>query len=146
MDDLDREILRHLNGDARMSYRDLAREVGVSIGTVSARVKRLESEGVILGYAPILDGGKLGYDVMAVLGLRISKGKLLEVQRRIAKDDRIHACYDVTGEWDSILIVRVRSVAELDKFIKRVLAMENVERTNTQVVLNVVKEERRTPV
>lgn len=145
MDDLDLQILRQLNRDARMSYRDVARELGVSIGTVSARVKRLESDGVILGYMPILDPRKLGYDALAVIGIRISKGKLLEVQRRIAKDERVHACYDVTGEWDSIIIVRLRSVRDLDKFIKRVLAMENVERTNTQVVLNVVKDEPRTP-
>ena len=51
--------------------------------------------------------------------------------------------YDVTGEWDSIVVVRLRTTRELDAFIKRLGSMEYVENTYTQVVLNVVKEERR---
>src|SRR3989304_3910873 len=80
--------LRHLNTDARNSYRDIAREVKASISTVSNRIRRLEAEGVITGYAPLIDESKLGFDVMAVVGVEIHKGELLDVQRRIAKDDR----------------------------------------------------------
>ena len=96
-----------------------------------------------MGYAPILNEGRLGYDVLAVVGVKIHKGKLLDVQRRIAKDDRVTHVYDVTGEWDSIVVVRLKNTRELDAFIKRLGSMEYVENTYTQVVLNVVKEERR---
>jgi len=140
------KILRRLNENARKSFRDIARELRVSISTVSNRVKRLEKEGIVLGYAPLLDEKKLGYDVLAVIGIRISKGKLLEVQRKIARDDRVVDVYDVTGEYDSVIIARLRNTRELDAFIKRLVAMENVERTYTHVVLNVVKQERRSPV
>lgn len=143
MDDLDLRIIALLNQDARKSYRDIAREVGASISTVSNRIRKLESEGVITGYAPLVDESKLGFDVLAVVGVKIHKGKLLEVQRRIAKDDRVTHVFDVTGEWDCILVVRLRSTRELDGFIKRLGGMEYVENTYTQVVLNVVKEERR---
>jgi len=146
LDDLDVAILRRLNQDARKSFRDIARDLEVSISTVSNRVKRLESEGIILGYAPLLDEKKLGYDVLAVIGIRISKGKLLEVQRKIAREDKVIEVYDVTGEYDSVVIARLRNTKELDAFIKRLVAMENVERTYTQVVLNVVKQEKRAPV
>jgi len=146
LDDLDVAILRRLNQDARKSFRDIARDLEVSISTVSNRVKRLESEGIILGYAPLLDEKKLGYDVLAVIGIRISKGKLLEVQRKIAREDKVIDVYDVTGEYDSVVIARLRNTKELDAFIKRLVAMENVERTYTQVVLNVVKQEKRAPV
>src|SRR3990170_3201850 len=100
-------------------------DLEVSISTVSNRVKRLESEGIILGYAPLLDEKKLGYDVLAVIGIRISKGKLLEVQRKIAREDKVIEVYDVTGEYDSVVIARLRNTKELDAFIKRLVAMEN---------------------
>jgi DNA-binding Lrp family transcriptional regulator len=146
LDELDVAILRRLNSDARKSFRDIARELRVSISTVSNRVKRLEQEGIILGYIPVLDEKKLGYDVLAVIGIRISKGKLLEVQRKIGREDKVVDVYDVTGEYDSVITARFRNTKELDAFIKRLVAMENVERTYTQVVLNVVKQEKRAPI
>ncbi len=146
LDELDVAILRRLNADARKSFRDIARELRVSISTISNRVKRLEHEGIILGYIPVLDEKKLGYDMLAVIGIRISKGKLLEVQRKIGREDKVVDVYDVTGEYDSVIIARFRNTKELDVFIKRLVAMENVERTYTQVVLNVVKQEKRAPI
>jgi len=143
LDELDVKILRLLNADARKSFRDIAKEVDASISTVSNHVRKLEQERIISGYVPVLDEARLGYDVLAVVGVKIHKGKLLEVQRRIAKDDRVTHVYDVTGEWDSIVVVRLRNTRELDAFIKRLGSMEYVENTYTQVVLNVVKEERR---
>ena len=143
LDELDVRIVRLLNADARKSYRDIAKEVDASISTVSNRIRKLEGQGIISGYVPILNESRLGYDVLAVVGVKIHKGKLLEVQRRIAKDDRVTHVYDVTGEWDSIVVVRLRNTRELDTFIKRLGSMEYVENTYTQVVLNVVKEERR---
>ena len=143
LDDLDLRILRLLNADARKSFREIAKAVDASLSTVSNRVRKLEEEGIIMGYAPILNEGRLGYDVLAVVGVKIHKGKLLDVQRRIAKDDRVTHVYDVTGEWDSIVVVRLKNTRELDAFIKRLGSMDYVENTYTQVVLNVVKEERR---
>ncbi len=146
LDDLDRKILRALSEDARKSYRVIAKALHTSIGTVSARIRRLEAAGVILRYVPILEERSLGYDLAALIGIKISRGKLLEVQRRLARDPRVFGVFDVTGEWDSILMVRFKSVRDLDTFVKKLLATENVERTYTQVVLNVVKHEARIPV
>ena len=129
LDELDLRILAVMNQDARKSYRDIAKEVQTSISTVSNRVRKLEAEGVITGYAPLIDETKIGFDVIAVVGIKIHKGKLLEVQRRIAKDERVTHVFDVTGEWDSILVVRLKSTRELDWFIKRLGSMEYVENT-----------------
>ncbi len=143
MDELDIDIIRCMNENARKSFRDIAKELNVSLSTISNRVHRMEDEGVLKGYVPVLEPEKLGYDLSAVIGIRISKGKLLDVQKKIANDDRVYGVYDVTGEWDSIVIARFKNRAELDDFIKKILTMEYIERTYTYVVLNTMKEERR---
>lgn len=143
LDDVDLSLLRALNADARKSYRDLAKELGLALSTVSARIKRLEQQGYILGYVPVLDAEKLGLDLVVIVGVKIAPGKLLEAQKRIAKLPRVFSVYDVTGDWDSMILARFRSRDELNDFIKDLLALPYVERTGTQLVLNTVKEEKR---
>ena len=143
LDELDLKIVRSLNKNARKSFRDIARELGISLSTVSHRMKRLEENGVLLGFVPALDPKRIGYDLVVIIGVRIAHGKLMEVQQRIARHPNVFGVYDVTGEWDSLILARFRDRDELNGFIKDVLGMEHVERTNTQLVLNTVKEERR---
>lgn len=143
LDDADVGLLRALNGDARKSYRDLAKELGLALSTVSTRVKRLEEQGYITGYVPVLDPQKLGFDLVVIVGVKIGHGKLLEVQQKIAKLPRVYGVYDVTGDWDGIVIARFRDREELNGFVKEILAIPHVERTGTQLVLNTVKEEKR---
>lgn len=142
MDELDAKIINSLNQDARKSFRDIAKELGISSGTAYNRIRKLEGEKVIKGYVPVIDPKKAGYDLFVIIGVRISKGKLVEVEKRIAHDKRVYGVYDVTGEWDAIIIARFKDREELNGFIKEVLAEEYVERTYTQVVLNIVKEEK----
>jgi len=146
MDELDIDIVRCMNENARKSFRDMAKELDVSLSTISNRVHRMEDDGILMGYAPVLNAQKLGYDLSAVIGIRISKGKLLDVQKKIADDHRVYGVYDVTGDWDSIITARFKNRAELDEFIKSLLTMEYIERTYTHVVLNTVKEEKRIAV
>ena len=146
LDDLDRSILEELNADARRSHREIAHRLKVSPTTVSARVSRLEAQGTIRGYIPVLDDEQLGWDLWAVVGVRILKGRLREVEERLAKDPRAYVIFDVTGDYDALLIGRFRDRRDLDRFVKHALQDPHVERSNTQVVLNRVKEDRRVPV
>ncbi len=146
LDELDRAILEELNVDARASHRAIAHRLKVSPTTVSARVAQMEEDGVIRGYVPVLDDEHLGWDLCAIVGVRISKGKLREVEERLAHDPHAYAIYDVTGDYDALLIGRFRDRRDLDRFVKHALQDPHVERSNTQVVLNRVKEERRVPV
>lgn len=143
LDDADTAILRALNQDARKSYRDLAKELGIALSTVSSRVKRLEEQGYVTGYVPVIDPVKLGLDLVVIIGVKITAGKLIEGQKRIAKAPRVFGVYDVTGEWDSIVLARFKNREELNDFIKELLSLPYVERTGTQLVLNTVKEEKR---
>ncbi|MDE1820365.1 MAG: Lrp/AsnC family transcriptional regulator [Euryarchaeota archaeon] len=146
LDALDRTLLEELNVDARRSHRELARRLNVSPTTVSHRIEAMEHEGLIRGYVPLLEDEPLGWDLHAVVGIRVSKGRLREVEERLAKDDHAYAVYDVTGDYDALVIARFRDRRDLDRWVKHALQDPNIERTNTQVILNRVKEERRVPL
>ena len=92
---------------------------------------------------PIICPEKAGLDLTAVINLKITHGKLIETQKKISKDIHISAIYDITGEWDSVIIAHFKDRKDLNRFIKKILAMEHIERTNTQVALNIVKDEKR---
>lgn len=142
-DELDKKIIQSLNENARKSFREVAKDVGTSVTAVIHRVKKFEDAGIIKGYIPLVDSGYFGMELMAVIALRISQGKLLETQKSIARDDRVLAVYDITGEWDSMIIGRFKDRQDLNDFIKNLLSQKNVYRSVTHIVLNVVKEERR---
>ena len=142
-DHTDVKILRSLLEDARLSSRQTARKVGVSVGTVLARIKKMERDGVIKGYSAVLDHEKLGYELTVVTEITVSKGKLLEMEKQIGRIPNVCAVYDVTGSTDAIAIAKFRNRKELSDFTKGLLAMPFVERTNTHVVLTTVKEDHR---
>lgn len=146
LDEVDLKIIRSLSENARKSYREIAKELHISLSTVANRIKRLEKEAVINGYLPIIDYNKIGYEYLAIIQVRISKGRLIDVQRKIGADPHAYEVYDVTGDWDSIILARFRTREELNNFREKLIAMDSVERMNTQIVLNVVKSERRTVV
>ena len=140
LDVIDKKIIKVLHDDARTSLRKISELVKVSLGTVSNRVKRMERNGVIKGYSVILDPDQIGWELNVVIGLRIQKGRLIEIQERIAKDSRVHGVYDVTGDFDSMVIARAKNRKDLDDLSKNVLSIDGVERSITHLVLNTVKE------
>jgi len=143
LDDIDKKILAELLKDSKRSYRDIARAVGVSASTVINHVNRLESAGVIKDYTVRLDFERLGYELTVITEMTVSRGKLLETQEEIAKMPYVCGVYDVTGEIDSIVIAKFRNRRESSEFPKDLLSMPYVERTNTHVVLNTMKEDFR---
>ena len=141
LDSTDRAILRALLEDSRASQRELSRIVGVAQGTITNRLKKLESQNIIQGYSVVLDPESVGWSMTIMAGLRIAKGKMINVQQKIAADPRVFSVYDVTGDWDSMVLARVRDRADLDDLTKTVFTLEGVTRSFTHVVLNTVKED-----
>jgi len=140
LNETDLKILKGLLADARFSSRQIAKNVGVSVGTVLSRIKRMEDEGIIMGYSVLLDHEKLGYELTVVTEITVSKGRLTETESEIAKITNVCGVYDVTGLTDAIIIAKFRSREDLGKFTKTLLALPYIERTNTHVVLTTVKE------
>jgi DNA-binding Lrp family transcriptional regulator len=97
IDELDRKIIRVLNTNARKSFREIGKEVGTSATSVIHTVKKLEAAGAVKGYIPVIDPEYFGIGLAAIVAVRISKGKLIETQKRIAQDPHVAAVYDVTG-------------------------------------------------
>ena len=141
IDALNKHILGVLLDDSRLSYRQIAKKVGVSAATVMNRVKELEKT-IIKKYTAILDYEKLGYDVEVIIEIRISKGKLIEVEKEIANHPNVFAVYDVTGDFDAVILARFPSRRKMDAFIKKLQTYAFVERTNTRMILNTIKEKQ----
>ena len=143
LDATDRDLLAALLEDARISQRGLAKRVGVAQGTITNRLRRLEGMGVIKGYTVLLDAESIGWTMTVITGLTIQKGAMIDVQQQIAADPRVFAVYDVTGDYDSMVLARVRGRKDLDDLTKTGFTLQGVQRSFTQVVLNTVKEDAR---
>ncbi len=143
LDDLDERIVQALRTNSRASYRRMAAQLGVAHAPLINRVRKLEAEGVIEGYGAYLDYSKLGYDYVGVTEITIKEGDLLQVQRKIASMPEVVSVFDTTGQSDSIVISRCRSRQDFSVLVKKILAIKNVERTNTHFVFNVVKDNYR---
>jgi DNA-binding Lrp family transcriptional regulator len=139
----DIRILQGLLEDARFSSRQLAKKVGVSVGTVLSRIEKMKRAGIIKGYSAVLDHEKLGYELTVVTEITVSRGRLVETEQEIAKIQNVCSVYDVTGLTDAVIIAKFKSREDLGHFTKRLLALPYIERTNTHVVLTTVKEDFR---
>jgi DNA-binding Lrp family transcriptional regulator len=141
LDEIDIKILRKLISDARLSYRNIAEQIGVSPPTVLARVEKLEKNKIIKSYSALLDHEKLGYDLTAIIEVTAIKNKVVEVEKVLSKYENVCAIYDITGLTDMIIVAKFRNRKELSNFVKKELSIPSVQRTNTHLVFITVKED-----
>lgn len=141
LDEIDIRILRKLISDARLSYRNIAEQIGVSPPTVLARVEKLEKNKIIKSYSALLDHEKLGYDLTAIIEVTAIKNKVVEVEKVLSKYENVCAIYDITGLTDMIIVAKFRNRKELSNFVKKELSIPSVQRTNTHLVFITVKED-----
>ncbi len=143
IDDKDVQILKYLLTDARQSARQLSHRLGVSTVTMISRIKKLEEKKIIKGYAARLDHELLGYDITAIIEIKTTQGKMLEIENEIAKQDNVIAVYDITGDADTVVIAKFKDRASLSVFVKKISTIPNIENTVTHIVLNTIKEDNR---
>jgi DNA-binding Lrp family transcriptional regulator len=141
IDETDRKILNLLSKDGRISYRRISRELDISVGTVHNRVDKFTKSGIIKRFVPQINHSKLGYKLTTIIGVRVKGGVLRNWENKTAYHKNVLGIYDVTGEFDAILLAKFKDTTELDSFIKELLKEPGVQRTYTQTVLNIVKEE-----
>ncbi len=141
LEETDKKILNIIVDNSRLSLRQIAKKADVSVATVMHHLHKLENEKIIKKYTAKLDYEKIGYDVEVMIEVRISKGKLFEVEKRIAHNPNVFAIYDVTGSFDAVVLARFPSRRQMDNFLKKLQTIEFVERTETKLILNTIKEE-----
>ncbi|MFH2020878.1 MAG: Lrp/AsnC family transcriptional regulator [archaeon] len=140
IENLDDKIINLLVENSRLSYREIARKLKTSVATILSHVKKLEKDGLIQRYTTQLDYYKLGYDIKVLIMMRISKGRLLDVEKKISKHSFVYAVYDLTGDYDAALLARFKNRQSMDKFLKEIQTYDFVERTHTSFILNTIKE------
>jgi len=142
VEDTDREIVRLLTRDGRMSYTDLARATGLSTSAVHQRVRRLEQRGVITGYTAAVSPDAIGLPLTAFISVTpLDPSAPDDAPERLSSLPEIEACHSVAGEESYILKVRVATPSALEDLLARVRSEANLS-TRTTVVLSTPFENR----
>ena len=133
LDETDKEILKQLQTDGRKSYRQIAKELDLSVGTITNRIQKLQDKGIIKGFQLQIDYTKLGYNIETIIELDLN-GKIEELANKYP--DNIISAHKTTGQYDGILITRFKDTTELNTFLKKINQEENVKKTNTRLILD----------
>ncbi len=139
LDEIDLRILRELDRDARISWRELGEAVHLSPTSAADRVRRMERDGIIDGYSVRVDPAALGRTVRAVIDVSLGSNVLVdEFEERLSKRDEVAFAAYVTGTADYSVIVECRGADGLDTFVRWLRAEAGVSRTETKMLLRVV--------
>jgi DNA-binding Lrp family transcriptional regulator len=139
-ENLDRKLVNALLGDGRASLRSLGEDLDVSVTTVSNHLSDLEDEGIINGYTPKVDYDALGYDVTAIIQLKVEGSSLPEVTDSLQSHKQMISVYEVTGDYDIIAVGKFTDTDGMNAQIKELLTDPEIKESNTSVVLNAASE------
>lgn len=137
MDDIDRRIVQLLQDNARLSYAELARRVGLTSPSVQERVAKLERNGVITAYRAEVNPDAVGLAITALIGIVTVPGaEYPDVAEAIVPITEVESCYFMAGQESYLLKVRVGAMAELEQLVNRLNRLPGVGGTRTTVALS----------
>lgn len=143
LDDTDKNALRALQADGRLSNVELARRIDLSPPATHARLRRLEAEGYITGYTALLDREKAGFDLLCIIQISLQMHQIEQVEafRELVRQmPEVLECHHITGEYDYLLKVVLRNRKDLERFVvDRLTPVPGVARIHTSLVLTEVK-------
>ncbi|MCX6135698.1 MAG: Lrp/AsnC family transcriptional regulator [Ignavibacteriales bacterium] len=141
LDDIDQKILEIIQKQGRMRRNDLAERVGLSLPSVSERLRKLEEAGIISGYFAKLDYQMLGKDITAFVLATVDSSKHYNsFVDHISSVDDILECHAITGEGTHLLKIRTENTTSLEKLLAKIQSWSGVVKTTTSVVLSTPKE------
>jgi len=135
VDELDARLILALARSPRAGIMELARQLKVARGTVQARLDKLQARGVITGFGPDLDLRVIGYTVLAFVTLEIAQGRLADVTEHLAGIPEVLEAHATTGPGDLHCRIVARTNEHLQEVIARVLDVNGIMRTTTQIAL-----------
>ena len=141
LDEIDHKLLGLLQEDDRVPVAELGKTLGVAPSTLNDRIRRLVKQGIITGFHAQVSAEKLGLDLLAFVFVGWSDPKTeKEFLSRIAASPEVLECHHVTGAWNYLMKVRVRTTRDLETFLAAMKGIEGVTRTETVIVLSTSKE------
>lgn len=147
IDDIDAKILTLLQQNGRIKRNRIAEEVGLSVPSVSERMRKLEERGIIEGYHAVLDAKRLHLDITAFIRVQVDGSQSFPefVRRATARPEvlEVHSC---TGEGSHIIKIRTSTTTDLEKLLGDIQRWPGVHGTITSVILSTYKETRELPV
>ena len=144
LDKIDIKILNMLQDKGRTKRNVLAEAVGLSLPSLSERLKKLEERNVIEGYYTKLDKKIFGYDVTAIVTVMMdSSQNYKSLTTHVNKTPEILECYSVLGEGSHIMKVVAQDTESLEKLLSKIQSWEGITRTITSYVLSTMKETTR---
>ena len=148
MDTLDKKAIAFLMKRGRATWAELGQLLGLSAPSAAERVRKLEQQGVLCGYAALGDAASLGYPLTAYVSVSLANHRQRAAfLRAIEKIEQVAECHHVAGDDDYLLKVRCRGTQDLDHLLARQLKEKlGVARTRTTIVLSTAKESARIPI
>ena len=150
LDRFDAKILDALQRDGRLSVVDLAESIGLSPTPCARRIKALESEGAIEGYAAVLNPARVGLAVLAIVQVKLTEHTdetVARFEREIQLMDEVTKCFAMTGSYDFILEVYGKDLEALSNVVlKKLIRVPNVRDMQSSVVLATIKRTARIPL
>lgn len=139
MDDTDRRLIALLRADARASLATLAKQLQVSRGTVQNRLRRMETDGTIVGYTVRLKPDVEEHRVRAFMTIAVEGNRTAAVLKTLRGDPAVVVLYSTNGRWDIVAELRVETLEEFDRVLSRVRLLDGVAASETSLLLSAVK-------
>lgn len=135
MDELDRSLIALLRGNARMNIADLAHKLGVSRGTVTNRIRKLEDSQVIVGYTVKLQPEAEPDRIRAWMGVLVEGNQSRQVVASLLGEPGVATLHDTNGRWDLLAELEAGSMAELAQVLERIRLISGIRGTETNIHL-----------
>lgn len=135
MDDLDHALISLLRQDARTPVATLAAKLGVSRGTVTNRLRRLEDDQVIVGYSVRLRPDAQPQQIRAWMGVLVEGNRTRAVIASLLGEPGVEALHDTNGRWDLLAELRAQDMAELSQVLERIRLIQGIANTETSILL-----------
>ena len=143
IDDIDAKILDLLQADGRLKRNQIAEEVGLSLPSVSDRMRKLEERGIITGYHAVLDRKRIQMDITAFIRVMVDRSRYFtEFVDRAMELEEVQEVHSITGEGSHIIRVCTRNTASLERLLSKIQAWPGVHGTSTSIVLTSFKDTR----
>lgn len=139
VDDIDRDIIRILQENARTSYREIKESLGISIGTIHNRITKLKENDIIEGYTIRLNNTKLGYKLTFLIRMQIDGKSTKQVLEELRERPEVCSIFHTTGEQSAALICRFKTSEDVHEFIRNLNEREYIKRTVSNMVLKEYK-------